>query len=85
MANIMLVQAVADLCRIQVCHSFLSQSIEGQEWLSKRVDGLLGSPQEIRNARDLMHFGLEHNEWVSTLMLDWFKTANLSAKNKVSK
>ncbi|MCF8532025.1 MAG: hypothetical protein K9G48_03395 [Reyranella sp.] len=85
MANIMLVQAVADLRGTRVCHSFLSQSIDAQDWLSKRVDGLLGLPQEERNARDLMHFGLEHNEWSSTLMLDWFKTANLSAKGTLPK
>jgi hypothetical protein len=85
MANIMSVEAVADLGRIQVCHSFIHQSVEKQDWLSKRVDGLFGSPTEIRNARDLIHFGLEHNEWISTLMLDWFKTANLSAKSEVPK
>lgn len=81
MANIMLVQTAAELCRIPVCHSFLTQGNEAQAWLSERVDGLYGSMQEIRNARDLMHFGREHNEWVSSRMMDWFKTT----KNTVSR
>lgn len=73
MTNIMLVQTVAELRQVQVCHSFLSQAVEDQDWLSKRVDGLLGWSDSPRSARDLMHFGLEHNEWVSARMLDWFK------------
>lgn len=72
MANIMLVQSVAALCRTTVCHSFLSQNVDDQDWLSKRVDGLCGWTESPRSARDLMHFGLEHNEWTSGLMLDWF-------------
>ena len=73
MANITMVQTVSELCRTRVCHSFHSQTVEDQEWLSKRVDGLLGWRDSPRSARDLMHFGLEHNEWISTRMADWFR------------
>ncbi len=83
MANIMLVEAVAESRRIPVCHSFIHQTPEKQDWLSRRVDGILGSPTDVRTARDLIHFGLEHNDWISTLMLDWFRAANTSAKGKV--
>jgi hypothetical protein len=66
------VQTVAELCQTRLCHSFHSQSVEDQAWLSKRVDGLLGWQGSPRSARDLMHFGLEHNEWISGKMADWF-------------
>jgi hypothetical protein len=84
MANIMLVEAVANLHRIRICHSFIHQSTEKQDWLSRRVDGIVGSRTDVRNARDLVHLGLEHNEWISDLMRDWFKTAGISAKGKAS-
>jgi hypothetical protein len=83
MANIMLVEAVAELRRIPVCHSFIHQTPEKQDWLSKRVDGLLGSPSAVRTARDLIHFGLDHNDLISTRMRDWFMTANTSATGGV--
>jgi hypothetical protein len=84
MANIMMVEAVAEPRGIRICHSFIHQSTEKQDWLSKRVDGIYGSPQEARTARDLIHYGLDHNDWISTRMLDWFKSAQQPAKNEMA-
>lgn len=53
MANILSVEAVADLHRIRVCHSFIHQSSEKQDWLSNRVDGLLGSKPHCPTDRRL--------------------------------
>lgn len=84
MANIMLVEATARHCGVRLCHSFLLLDVEDQDWLKERVDGLYGWREGPRNARDLMHFGWEYNEWVAILMADWCARAGLSRKGEVS-
>jgi hypothetical protein len=74
MTDITMVNLAAEAFDIPVCNSFLYLNHDVQAWVNKRVaKALVGWRMFEATARDLVHPGHEHNEWVSGQMFDWWK------------
>lgn len=73
-SDIQMVSLAAELYKIPVCHSFLYLDHNTQSWLEKRVEnGLFGWCRWNPTARDLMHPGVDYNQWIAMQMHRWWE------------
>lgn len=72
--DIQMVSLAAELYGIPLCHSFLYLNHDTQSWLEKRFsDGLFGWYHWSPTARDLMHPGVDYNQWIALQMSRWWE------------